>query len=480
MLKNSILYSGVQALQKAVGFLLLPVYTTYMATHDYGIVSVAVTFQAFLSILFTLSLHGAGQRFEYLYETEEERRVLWGTLLLFITGNSLLLAALLFLFHEWLLDPFAKGIPFEPYLSLMLASLALSPTYLLYQTFLTTKQRGQAYALNALAYFALNLGLTLLLVVGLRMVRRATCWPGPSRTPCSSSRRSSRSSRTFGSASTRAASGSASATRSRSCLTRSPRGSSVSSTVSFSTTIAAPPPSVSSSSASRSRGSSTCSPESFNQAYSPWFFEQMSKGAEGTAAVVRRAGWLAAFYAAVGLVLTLFTPELLQWMVAAPYRGAWKVIPFLAFSYVLSGLYYIFVNPLFLRSTPSVSLVSGVSGVLGVLLKFLLVPNHGMLGAALANMGASAVMTLMAFVVMRRREPIAFPAVAMTAVTSIAFAASLAVFLQDRVATVPLVLLKLALSAAAVGWLLWGSVGWVETRRLLRELTPATGPGIGQ
>ena len=59
ILKNTSLYTLCALLQKGTGFLLLPIYTTYLKPEDYGTMNLILSVTGFLSILFLASLNGA-------------------------------------------------------------------------------------------------------------------------------------------------------------------------------------------------------------------------------------------------------------------------------------------------------------------------------------------------------------------------------------------------------------------------------------
>ncbi len=63
--KNSILYLISTICLKAVGFLLLPLYTHLVSPTEYGYVYVVSAFQTFLGLLLTLSMHGSIGRFYF-------------------------------------------------------------------------------------------------------------------------------------------------------------------------------------------------------------------------------------------------------------------------------------------------------------------------------------------------------------------------------------------------------------------------------
>ena len=65
LVKNSILYLVSTICLKAVGFLLLPLYTHLVSPTEYGYVYVVSAFQTFMGLFLTLSMHGAIGRFYF-------------------------------------------------------------------------------------------------------------------------------------------------------------------------------------------------------------------------------------------------------------------------------------------------------------------------------------------------------------------------------------------------------------------------------
>ena len=164
ILRNSGLYSFVSFLQKGAAFFLLPVYTAYLTPEDYGTLSVIQALVSFFSIFLLLSLDGAAARFHFFSVDQYFRARIWGTILLLVLGNSVVLGLILIIFNHWLVEPFAKGIPFYPLIFLALLATILSPLYLFFQRWLQVTQQGGKYVINMLLNFVI---LTTLNIVAL-------------------------------------------------------------------------------------------------------------------------------------------------------------------------------------------------------------------------------------------------------------------------------------------------------------------------
>ena len=57
-----------------IGFILIPVYTSYLQPEDYGLVELATSFGSFAFILLRLALPGSVSRFYYDHNEGEELR----------------------------------------------------------------------------------------------------------------------------------------------------------------------------------------------------------------------------------------------------------------------------------------------------------------------------------------------------------------------------------------------------------------------
>jgi O-antigen/teichoic acid export membrane protein len=432
VLKNSLVITVVSLLQRAIGFFLLPLYTSYLGTEDYGTVNVVTSYAAFLGIFCILGLNGAGQRIHFKYPGEAARRELWGTLLIFVLATSLCVVSLLTVLHAVLVDPFLPGIDFWPYAALALLIMGLGPVYSLYQSLLLSQQDGARYSLNAFVYFIVNLALTLVFVVGFRM-------------------------KAVGVLSATAVTAFAFFLHSLLAFTGEVRWRWSAPLIRESLAYSLPMlPHLAASWAmvfvdrlllnyydtTASVGIYSVGLQianvigavtvAFNQAYSPWFLEKMEQRAPGRARVVLFSKFLVVVYGWLALTLSFFAPEILAVMVSSRYHDGWRVVPFVAFSAALCGLYFIFVNPLFIKRTGLVPVVTALSGVSGIVLNLALIPRWGMIGAGISLLGTNVVSSLAALVLSQRYEFVPFEWGKMYAVIGGFFLLSLTVFATGR------------------------------------------------
>lgn len=448
VIKNSGIYGVVSVLQKAIGFFLLPLYTAYLTTADYGTVSVVTSLTSFYSIFFTLSLDGAITRFYYDYKDDKEKlKEFWGSIYVFILVNSIIWGSALIIFHKFLLNPFAKGINFMPYLLIGVITILLSPTYNIFQGSLQARQVGMKYGLNNLIYFVINLVLTILLVVNFKMkavgVLTATLitnaiffiysffdflpdikfkinfkylkdslkYSLPILPHSLSGWFLSMLDRIF-----------LNNMKSTSVAGVYNIGFQFGNIINIFTTAV-------------------------NQAYVPWFFENMKSGKEGRNKVVKFAENAVVIYCLCAICLSFFGKDVLKIMVSKDYTGGWMVIPFLSFAYVFNGIYYFFVNPLFYnkKGTKYIAVGTFAAAILNTILNYVLVPKFSMIGSSLASLLSMATASLLMLGISNKIENVHFKWLRMYAIAVVSFFISLINFVNININYVLLFIIKLVI-----------------------------------
>lgn len=454
LVKNSTLYSFVLVLQNATSFFLLPLYTSFLTPEDYGIVSVVTSLVSVLSILFTLSLNGAGNRYYFVYRDDEGKlKQFWGSLFWFTVVNSIVLGFLTFVSRSFLLEPFASGISFYPYLLLGLVSVVLNPTFLFYQSCIQATQNGKVFALQNFLFFLVNLVLTLIFVTIYRMGATGVL------------------------------------------LARA-----ITNVVFFVLTVILFVPKIAFGinrddlrvglryslplvphslfgwtystidrlliNKIRNTGEVglynigaqfglllSMVTDSVNKAYAPWFFEKLEEGEDGRNQIVSVSTFLVGVYSFLALGLSLFAPEIVVIMTKKSFHGSWITIPFIAFGYVFGGIYYVVCNSLFVRKTYTVPFVTLSTSVVSLLLNILLIPKLGMIGAAMSNLASQFATSVVVLVVSMRVEPITYLWKKMYATAFFFLALSLNTFLFEPWAFMGLVV-KFLITLVALGFLL--------------------------
>jgi len=411
LLKNSGLYALVQILQKSIGLILIPIYTGLMVPAEKGISDTVVALVSFLSILFSLSLNAAVIRFYVDYKEDKKKlKEFWGACITFVALNCIIMSSVFIIFRRILIEPFAKGIDFFPFIFLGIISITLNAIYNIFQTTLQAKEESRKYASNNLAYFLVNLSLNLLFVVGFK------------------------------------------------------KGSlgillalAITDIIFFIYTVVVFIPTISlnikkcyivqalkyslpllphslsgwavamidklflaninglSSPAIYSNGAQfgniiNVLTQAVNQAYVPWFFERMEDKEKNQNEIVKMSEILTIIYSVLAMGMSLFGPEIFKVMVNKKYYSGWTVIPFLSFAFVFNGIYYFFVNPLFFnkKGVKFIAIGTFTGAILNCILNVILIPKFDIIGASIASLFASILSCILIYYISTKIEPIGF------------------------------------------------------------------------
>lgn len=161
----SFIYVVGSIASRGLAFLVLPLYTRYLSTSDFGIVAVTTTIASILGMVYPLGLHGAVARFYFMASSASERRAINGTLWL----ASLVIGGVLALTVDRLAAPlFAHmipSVPFDPYIRLAIWTAFFSMLGAIPLGILQIEQRPLAYISVSLVASVVVTGSILLLVV---------------------------------------------------------------------------------------------------------------------------------------------------------------------------------------------------------------------------------------------------------------------------------------------------------------------------
>lgn len=381
---NSAVYSVTTLLQKGIGFFLLPLYTAFLTPEDYGIVNVVTSVSSFLAVLIMMSLTGAATRFHYRNTDENYRKVLWGTISTIVIISSLGWGAVFFTFHKFLVDPFIGEVEFFPYAVIGLANVIITPLYLLFQASLQARQKAFYYSVNTFSNFLVHIGLAIVFIAVLKMgaVGMLLANVVTSLTffiyvliayipKIKMGIDKSIAKQAFGYSLPLVPhhiSIWSAGTIDRLFLNNI-KGTAVTGVYSVGQQFGSVVGTIA---------------HSVNQAFVPWFFQMIEKGKTGFRKIEKMGLFAIISYCLIAFSISLFAPEVLRVMVTEGFRDAWKVIPFLSFAFVFHGLYFFFINILFIKDTGWVFTVTMSSMVVDVLFNILLIPLWGFYGSAIA------------------------------------------------------------------------------------------------
>ncbi len=437
-------------IKNGIGLFLLPVYTVYLTPGDYGVVSVVTSLVSFFSLVVMLSMPGAGVRFHYdCADDEDRRKTLWGTIYTFVILFSVALTGGLVLGHRVLVDPFFGDVPFTPYLLLGLLTCLFQAGFNVFQAYLRAGQQGERYGAYDMAFFLVKVGLTLTLVVVFEMAALGVILALAATQLLFSlvshlrlapavklgvDRLMLRRTLAYGlPLLPHALAGFAMTLIDRIFLVNLKGTADVGIyTIGF-----------------QIAGVLQMVAIAVNQAYSPWFYQKCKEGASGEGKIRELSEFFVVAFALAGLMLVLFSREVLEIFVTADFEGGWVVTPFLVFAFVFRGLYFMTVGPVFLERVRLLPVITIGAALLNVALNALLIPPYGIIGASAASlvtMFAAAVATV---AVSLGLGTVAFRWRTMFLVSLSCLALSMVVFLDGYLGWWPLLGVKAAVAIAA-------------------------------
>lgn len=402
--RNSLVYATFTLLQRGFAFFLIPLYTTQLSTEEYGILGIVMAAIPFFVLIAGLSLRGSTAYFYYEYKDKDKDYIkdLWGTSFTFVLLISLLFAVVLFIGKELLVQYIFIDIAFFPYVFLALISICTQPVYFYYQSMLKAKQEAKKAAFLDFVYFFIIIGLTIVLILfydfkaegallalavsnilffvfsiysgfkeirfGIKKVllKRVLKYSLPIVPHNLSSWAMNMSDRLILNSLT-----------TLSLVGLFDIGAQLGKLINIVTL-------------------------GVNSAYSPWFFEQIKTNKEHKKTIAAITEKIVLLYILLGVAISWFSPEFLVLISKPAYHGAWIVVPFIAFAFVLNGFYYSFSNVFFLEKTKYLPIITLAGAAVNIGFNFFLIPIYGIMGAAISSLVSKMLFVVIAYVISQR------------------------------------------------------------------------------
>ncbi|MBV6624169.1 MAG: flippase [Rivularia sp. (in: Bacteria)] len=396
--KSSFIYTFSSILQRGIAFLLLPLYTRHLTPDDYGILAVVTSLNGFLSVFFMLGLQGSMNRFYFDYRDEPEKlKQFWGTILTFILILTAALGVFLLVFGDVLLKPAIGDIPFYPFVAIGVATLIFQPFFTIYLALLQTTEKPKKYAIFSLTQFVFNLTLIIILVV-------FTGWGA----------KGALSARLITAviffiiclyALRKQTKIGINSTYLREALkysfplvphTLAGQISSITDKVFLNTMI-------NTATAGLYNigflfgGIMSIITTAVNRAYVPVYMGVVKSDDSKQLKDLKEIGLLlVVIYCLLGSAVSLFSKEVIIVFTSKAFWESYKVIPIISFNFVANGIYYLLVNILFYvkSATKFIAIATVLGAALNVLLNWLLIPEYGLIGAALATLISQIIGTI--------------------------------------------------------------------------------------
>ena len=162
----SFIYLIPVALSRGLNFLFIPLYTHALTPSDFGVLSLATTIQTLLTTVLGFGVHTTTYRLHYQWKSEDERRKLYGTLLIFLALAPLAITLVLYAIGlAGGFDHTFKILAFDPYLKLVLWAGYLGVFQALPLNILMIREMPRAAAIYNMVTFVVTAGTMLTFVV---------------------------------------------------------------------------------------------------------------------------------------------------------------------------------------------------------------------------------------------------------------------------------------------------------------------------
>lgn len=170
VLLNSIIYSASGIITKCFSFFLMPLYTIYLTTEDYGITSLATSFANVMLFLVSFSLFSAIKRFYVdLKEEPEKLKRFYGSIVTFVFLSSAVFAIVLTVGKTWVTKIFFSGTDFYPVVFTCLISLMFHCQQMIFDNIMKSQQKALKSSICSLSFFLLNVFFNILFIVVFKM-----------------------------------------------------------------------------------------------------------------------------------------------------------------------------------------------------------------------------------------------------------------------------------------------------------------------
>lgn len=168
LLKNFSYYSFGTILIQALTFLLLPLYSKYLSKADYGILSAMGLLSQFMYVFISLNVIKSIYRCYWDYESEYEKKVFLGTVIISVFALSTINTLSLYILNKYLTLIF-KSIPFYPFYLLVLMTIYIKPYYEILTIYFRVKEQAKQFVILSTTMFIINITTIIYFVVIKRM-----------------------------------------------------------------------------------------------------------------------------------------------------------------------------------------------------------------------------------------------------------------------------------------------------------------------
>lgn len=391
LIGNMVFYALADLVGKGLHFILLPLYTAFLSTADYGIQNMITSFNAVMNYIMLLCLDSAALRFYSEYSQDEKKiKRFYGTAMTIVCGFTVTVITTCLVLNNILQEYVFKGISFVPYVLLGLAILMFNVVFNLHSRMLEARQEGGKVATVSIVSIITSTVVTLIMIgafklgalgvlvatlitsIGTVMFAIIDIIKNKMITPCFD-KRLAREMLSY----------------SLPLIPHQISGylAALIGRIFLNTTGSLEVVGVYSIATQFSSIVDTFQ-DAASRAFRPWLFASLNSNQGVNKQRIRSiSDTLMCGYMVIAVGMGLFSQEIILVMTSDDYYGAWKVIPILVVAVSIRSIYYFYFGQcLYYKSIAKYIFIASITAnISNVVAAALLVPKIGMYGSAIAS-----------------------------------------------------------------------------------------------
>jgi O-antigen/teichoic acid export membrane protein len=412
LLSESTLYTLGNVARRSFSLITMPVFTRYLSTSGYGVLSIVGTVQNMLEVFYELGMGQSSTRFYYECQSARERQTLFGTLLILSLSVTAVLSVLLLAVGEWLWALVAPQVPFYPYIGLTIATVFFGGIGVLPRAIFRVENQVPRFFRLSVSQTALTAALAVVLVVGFAagpggpilatsvvtaIYAVVYAWALRGHVRWAFDWELARRALAFGLPEVPLRWGNWALKVSDRLILQRFTALSVVGLYSVGSTIGKTPFDLVA--------------NGIHWAIVPFFYSTATQESDERSRRIfaEVATWNVAILAALGLGTIVFASDLIAVLASSSFAAAGAVIPLIVAASFLESLFYIPSKGIYLkRKTQYLLPLFLVPAAINIGLNFALIPRFGMMGAAWSRLACDAIMVALTLVVSQRIYPIPY------------------------------------------------------------------------
>ncbi|KAA3612588.1 MAG: hypothetical protein DWQ05_18215 [Calditrichaeota bacterium] len=165
--RGTAVYGFGHILTRSIAFVLLPLYTNFLAPAELGIVTLVAAFLAMMNLFFIYGFDSAFLRFYITEKNRDEKRIILSTCYLTVLASSIIFSILIYITSPDIARLLLEDRNFAHLIKISAAILAIDALVLIPLLLLRAQEKSTQFILIKVITVVLNIGLNLLFVVWL-------------------------------------------------------------------------------------------------------------------------------------------------------------------------------------------------------------------------------------------------------------------------------------------------------------------------